>query len=114
MLLYRAEAPRRGSVHSSSVKKSKPSSSVVKTKRHSKELTKASLDERRVKAGVQSFIKLEDVIDAIQAVCGALQPEAESASHILKVAMREYCLLKDIFFKELEDLHVLETDFTLY
>lgn len=52
--------------------------------------------------------KAEDNTDAAPAVSGALQPEAKSTFQTLKVATREYCIVRITSFNELEDLHKLE------
>lgn len=48
------------------------------------------------------------------AYSGALQPEPEPFFHVLEVAMREYCFLKDTSINELKGLRELKTGSSLH
>lgn len=61
-------------------------------------------------AGVESVTHVKDVFDATPAVSAALQPEADFSLHLLRVAARECCFIKNTSLQELQDMHELETD----
>lgn len=106
-LLYGVRAAQLGSVHSSSVKKRKRSSSMTATGRQSKKVARASLYEA-AKVAAENVTKVEDVIDVTLAGSRALKPEAESAFQVLKAATREYCFIRDTFCNVLKDLYELQ------
>lgn len=113
-LVYRSEAPLHSSVHRSSVKKSSPYS-LMKSSGHQREkMKRTSPDEEMVKVEPGSSAKLEGVIDSTLAAFDVLQPKAKSASHLLKLAMGEYCFVNNTSCNELEDLHDLETGSALH
>lgn len=60
-------------------------------------------------AGENSVAKVENVNDATLAVFGKRQLEAKSPFHALKVAMKDYCLVKSTSFDEPTDRNGLET-----
>lgn len=91
--LYRAGSLLLGSGHSSSVKKRKPSSTTVTIRRQSKKVTRNSID-KVIKAAAESVTKMETVIRLTSAASDAIQPEAESALEVLKVATKEYCFVR--------------------
>lgn len=74
--VYKAQAPRLGCIHSYSVKKKKPSSTMMKTTRQNKRVTRTSSDEEGVQVDTKSVAKAEDVNDAAPTTSGALQLEA--------------------------------------
>lgn len=111
---YRAQALRLGSVDTTSVTKRKTSSSVKKTERQRKKVIRTGRGEKSVKVEVESLAKLEDVTNATPETSGTPQPEAKSACQLLKAAMGKYCLVSDIFFNELGDLHELESGLFLH
>lgn len=77
-------------------------------------MAKISFDEEDVKAGAKGVAKAEDVIVAIPAVFGALQPEFKSAFQVVRIAVTEYHFLKDTPFIELKIVHDLEMVFGLH
>lgn len=85
----------------------------MKIARHSEKVTKNSFEKMAVTAA-ETASKGMDAIDVTQMASGTLQPEAQSATQMLMVAMREYCVVKDTSFNELEDLHKLEIGSTLH
>lgn len=108
LLVYRARTPWLGSVRTSFVKKREPSSSsMMRIGIQSKKLTTTSFDEGG-KAAARSTAKVENVIETTLAAVGALWPEIDSAFPMLVLVMREYCLVQDTSFNELEGLHELE------
>lgn len=70
-LVYKAEASPLGFVHTSFLKKRKPSTSMMTTGLQRKKVTRASFDER-VKVAAENVAKVEDVTDVTTAVSGAL------------------------------------------
>lgn len=67
-----------------------------------------------VKTEAESSAKAENIINAKTAASGVLQSAIESASQIVKLAMKLCRLVWDTFFSELEDWHGLETGFALH
>lgn len=61
-----------------------------------------------MKIPAESAANVENVIGVTPPASGALQPEVELAFQMFKVAIREYCFIKETSFSELEDLHELE------
>lgn len=112
-LLYSADAQRLGSARISSVRKRKPSSSTMVIGRQSKKTTRKSYDEG-AKIAAESAEKLVDFIHVTMAASSGLKLEAESAFQMSKVAMKEYCFVKDTCSNELGDLHKLKTGFALH
>lgn len=62
-----------------------------------------------VKIAAENAAEVRDVTDMTPTASGALQPEAQSAFDRLKVALREYCFIKNTFLDEVEELQELET-----
>lgn len=67
-----------------------------------------------MKDAVESVARMKDVTDMTPAASSPLHSEAESAFQVLKVALREYRLVKDTSFSELEELHELEAGSALH
>lgn len=111
--VYRAGARGLDSVHSSSVKRREQSSSLMTFRRQGKKETRTSFDEG-LKGAAESVAKVKNLIGVTLAAFGTLQPEAELAFQVFKAAMREYCVVKDTSFNELENLHDLETGSALH
>lgn len=107
-LLTRARALRRGPVHSAYVKKRKPSSGTMKSRRQSKRVTRKSSEDEGVRVGMDTLPQLKALIWVTPAVSGDLPLEGESAFHVLGVALREHCFVKERFFTKLEGLHQLK------
>lgn len=112
--VYRAEVSQLGLVLSSSVKKRKPSSSMITIGSQSKNVTRTSPDEELIKIEVESLKTGVDVKRATLAISGARQAEVESAFQVLEPAMREYSFVKDTSFKEPKDLQEPATGAALH
>lgn len=69
--------------------KIKPSLSIMNIGRQSQKATRTSFKNEKEKVGAESVAKVQDVADATTAVSGALQPDADSALHMLEVATIE-------------------------
>lgn len=107
-LLYRGEASRHRYVHLSSKRTSKYSSVVMMTAHQRKVFTRNSFQEEGVEVGAGGVKKKNNVIETTPAVSGALETGAGPVFQVLKVVTKEYCDVKDTFFNEVEDKHILE------
>lgn len=58
-----------------------------------------------MKVAVESLSKMDDVSEATPAAPSALQVEAELPFQLLRVALKEYCLVKDTSFDEQDAPH---------
>lgn len=85
---------------------------MMTAERQSKNVTRSSFDEAE-KFAAKDVAKMEDAIDVIPVASSAVQLEVESAFQMLKKATREYCFVKVASCNELEDVHELETGFSL-
>lgn len=108
-LVYTAESPAFGTVHSFSVKNRKMSSSMKIARLESKKGKEDIPDEEGVRAEMESSARVEDAIHATPEVSCALPPVAKFAFQVSGIAMRDYRFVNDTSFNELEDLHGLET-----
>lgn len=63
-----------------------------------KMLTKTSFDEDKVKFAAESVAKIKNVSNATSAAFGALHLEAQLDFQVLKIALKEYCFVKDTPF----------------
>lgn len=105
----RAEEPRPSPVDSFLAEKRNLWSSMMTDGRQSRRLKRSGENEAGVVAGLRPSAKAEDVIDTTPAYSGALRSEAGSAYQMLKVAVYDYCSVRDTDFNELQDLYGLET-----
>lgn len=105
-LLYRAGAQRLGSVHTSSVKNRKQSSSVMTIAHQRKMFTRTTFEEGG-QGALESVAKQEYIRGVTTAESGPLEAEAESAFQVLVVAIEKYCFIQNTSCNELRDPHEL-------
>lgn len=60
------------------------------------------------------MIEAEDFNNVTWAASSSLLGGAKFSCQVLKIAVREYCVIEDTFFSELEDRHELEKSSLLY
>lgn len=86
---------------------------MMTTECPSKNETRTRPHDEGVKVGVDTFTKKENIVDAITAVSGAPEPEAESAFQVVKAILRVYTFVRNTYFNKLDDLHERDTCFAL-